>query len=54
MEVPRVPGVKVHHIVTFSLGSDQGEILHAINDTGTTAKWTTATHMVRFGEYVGH
>jgi hypothetical protein len=53
MEVPKVPGVKVHHIVTFSLGNDQGQITHAINDTGATVKWT-GTHMVRFGEYVGH
>jgi hypothetical protein len=54
MEVPKVPGVKIHHIVTYSLGSDQGEILHAVNDTGTAVKWTTATKMFRFGEYVGH
>ncbi|MBN1625962.1 MAG: hypothetical protein JW944_05510, partial [Deltaproteobacteria bacterium] len=54
IEVPRVPGCKAHCIVTFSLGSCQGEILHPINDTGATAKWNSATHMVRFGEYVGH
>jgi hypothetical protein len=54
IEVPRVAGCKVHHIITFSLGNDQGQILHPINDTGATAKWTTTTHMVRFGEYVGH
>jgi hypothetical protein len=53
MEVPRVPGAEVHHIVTYSLGSDQGTILHAINDTGATAKWGV-TPMIRFGDYVGH
>ena len=54
MEVPKVPGVKIHHIVTFSLGNDSGTILHAINDTGPAVKWFGGTHMVRFGEYVGH
>ena len=53
VEVPKVAGVKIHHIVTFSLGNDQGQITHAVNDTGATVKWT-GTHMVRFGEYVGH
>jgi hypothetical protein len=53
MEVPRVAGIKVDHIVTYSLGNDQGQITHVINDTGATAKWT-ATPMIRFGEYIGH
>jgi hypothetical protein len=54
MEVPKVPGVSVHHVVTFSLGNDQGQINHAVNDTGAMVKWSTSTHMVRFGDYVGH
>jgi hypothetical protein len=53
IETPRVAGIEVHHVVTFSLGNDQGQITHVINDTGATAKWT-ATSMVRFGDYVGH
>jgi len=53
MVVPRLSGIKVHHIITFSLGSDKGTILHAINDTGPAAKWGV-TPMIRFGEYVGH
>jgi hypothetical protein len=53
MEVPRVAGIQVHHVVTFSLGNDLGQITHVINDTGATAKWT-ATPMVRFGDYTGH
>ncbi len=53
MEVPKVSGVTVHHIITFSLNGDRGQITHAINDTGATAK-TGATAEVRFGDYVGH
>jgi hypothetical protein len=53
MVVPRLPGVKVHHIVTFSLDRDQGTILHAINDTGPAAKYQVK-NMIRFDEYVGH
>lgn len=53
IEAPRVPGIEIHHVVTFSLGSDQGQITHAVNDTGATAKWT-ATPMIRFGDYIGH
>jgi hypothetical protein len=53
MEVPKVPGVKLHHIVTFSLDRDQGTILHAVNDTGPAAKYQVK-NMIRFDEYVGH
>jgi hypothetical protein len=53
IETPRLPGIEIHHVVTFSLGSDQGQITHAVNDTGATAKWT-ATPMIRFGDYTGH
>ncbi|HMD67564.1 MAG TPA: coagulation factor 5/8 type domain-containing protein [Chitinivibrionales bacterium] len=53
MEVPRVSGIKIHHVVTYSLGNDQGQITHVVNDTGATAKWG-ATPMIRFGDYVGH
>jgi hypothetical protein len=54
IECPKLPGIEIHHVVTFSLGNDQGQITHVVNDTGATAKWTTATKMVRFGDYVGH
>jgi hypothetical protein len=53
IETPRLPGIEIHHVVTFSLGNDQGQITHVVNDTGETAKWT-AKSMVRFGDYVGH
>jgi hypothetical protein len=53
IECPKLPGIEIHHVVTFSLGSDQGQITHVVNDTGATAKWT-ATPMIRFGDYVGH
>jgi hypothetical protein len=53
IETPRLPGIEIHHVVTFSLGNDQGQITHAVNDTGETAKWT-ATPMRRFGDYIGH
>jgi hypothetical protein len=53
IETPRLPGIEIHHVVTFSLGNDQGQITHAVNDTGETAKWT-ATAMRRFGDYKGH
>ena len=44
MEVPRVPGIKIHHVVTYSLGGDQGQITHVVNDTGATAKWGATPH----------
>jgi len=53
VEIPKVPGASVHHVVTFSLDGDMGTILHAVNDTGPAAKYG-ATHMIRFGDYVGH
>ena len=53
VEIPKLPGCEVHHIVTFSLDGDQGTILHAVNDTGPAAKFR-ANHMIRFGDYVGH
>jgi hypothetical protein len=53
IEAPRLPGIEIHHVVTFSLGNDQGQITHVVNDTGATAKWT-ATSMIRFGDYIGH
>ncbi len=53
IECPKLPGIEIHHVVTFSLGSDQGQITHVVNDTGATAKWT-ATPMIRFGDYIGH
>jgi hypothetical protein len=33
IEVPRIPGVQFHHMITVALG-DLGEISHVINDTG--------------------
>jgi len=53
IEVPKVSGVQLHHLLTFSLAGDKGTILHAVNDTGSAAK-DGATPMVRFGDYVGH
>jgi hypothetical protein len=53
MEVPKVPGVKMHHLLTFSLDNDQGQITHVVNDTGATAKFG-ANHEIKFGDYVGH
>jgi hypothetical protein len=53
MEVPKLPGITLHHILTFSLSYDKGQINHVVNDTGVMAK-QTATPMIRFGDYVGH
>jgi hypothetical protein len=36
-ETPLVPGIKFHHIFTYSLGGNQGEITHVINNTGAAA-----------------
>jgi hypothetical protein len=36
IEVPRSPGVRLHHMITVALG-DLGEITHVINDTGEAA-----------------
>jgi hypothetical protein len=54
IETPKVSGCEVHRVVTFSLAGDEGSILHAVNDTGPTAKTNGGTAMIRFGDYVGH
>jgi hypothetical protein len=53
IEMPKVPGCEVHHVVTFALGGDKGTILHAVNDTGAAVQNPSPT-MIRFGDYTGH
>jgi hypothetical protein len=37
-EVPVTPGVRLHNVVTFSLGGGKGTIEHVVNDAGATAR----------------
>ena len=49
IEAPSAPGVKLHHMVTVSLGGGRGEITHVVNGVGDAAN--PSSTVANLGEY---
>jgi hypothetical protein len=49
-EVPKVPGVRLHHLITVCL-ADKGSIEHVVNDAGDAARCQGGSNTATLKDY---